>query len=87
MIRMKLRRFVLILLLALLLVAVFLIVSRPRSASYAHRTADPRLPGGVDAADTDGTLCHLTVDGAWLWQTHTWDGYTPEIGDGYGLRD
>jgi hypothetical protein len=44
-------------------------------------TTDPFLPGVIYAVDVDGTVYHLTVDGAWLWQPHTWDGYTPEISD------
>ena len=44
-------------------------------------TTDTCLPGVIDAVEADGTLYHLTVDGAWLWQPHTWDDYTPAIGD------
>jgi hypothetical protein len=44
-------------------------------------TTDPCLPGVIYAVGSDGTLYHLTVDGAWLWQPHIWDGYTPETGD------
>ena len=35
----------------------------------------------IYAVDADGTLYYLTVDGAWLWQPRSWDGYAPEISD------
>jgi uncharacterized repeat protein (TIGR01451 family) len=48
-------------------------------------TTDPCLPGMIYAVLAKDAYYYAfyypTVEGSWLWRNHTWDGYTPEIGD------
>jgi parallel beta-helix repeat protein len=44
-------------------------------------TTDPCLPCVVYAVIADDTTYHLTVEGHWLCENRSWDGYTPESGD------
>jgi hypothetical protein len=44
-------------------------------------TTDPCLPCVVYAVLADGTTYYLTVEGHWLRENRSWDGYTPEVGD------
>ncbi|MCP4537482.1 MAG: DUF11 domain-containing protein [Chloroflexi bacterium] len=44
-------------------------------------TTTPCLPGMVYAVLVNDTTYYPTIEGAWLWDNHSWNGYTPKIGD------
>ena len=44
-------------------------------------TTDPCLPCIVYAVLVDDTYYYPTVQGFWLWENRSWDGYTPVHGD------
>ena len=44
-------------------------------------TTEPCLPGMIYAVSVNETVYYLTIDGCWLWENRSWNGYTPEIDD------
>jgi hypothetical protein len=44
-------------------------------------TMTPCLPGMVYAVITDGNNYYLTVNGYWVMENNSWEGYTPQPGD------
>ena len=57
-----------------LVIGEYLIVGNPC-------TTDPCLPCIVWAVWAGDIYYHLTIQGAWLGEPHSWDGYTPAEGD------
>ncbi len=43
-------------------------------------TTEPCLPGFIFALHVDETYYYLTVEGQWLWETQSWDGFVPQVG-------
>ncbi|MGK7914653.1 MAG: hypothetical protein AB4038_03785 [Prochloraceae cyanobacterium] len=43
-------------------------------------TTKPCLPGFIFALQVNETYYYLMVEGQWLWETQSWDGFVPQVG-------